>query len=182
MKTFSTFVIALLALIAVNAHASGVPEDDLKEYGRGIIQDYSNMHEGEDIQWLWIAPGVKLADSRYKVASVKNLTMLVDHDMENVFKTTLGEELERAGSRDAGVPQLSVDVGVYWAERANMAKAWIPFAGAHVAQAGVGIELVFRNAHGDIVAKVRQSGREGAQLADAARELCDDIAQFVHTH
>lgn len=182
MKFIATVLLAAFALFTIAAHASGVPEDELEEYGQGIIQDYSNMHEGEDIQWLWVAPGVKLANYRYKVKSVENLTMLVDDDIETVLNKNMAKQLNRAGSRDKSAPVLNVDVAVYWAERANSAKAWIPFAGMHVAQAGAGIELLFKDSSGKLVAKIRQSGREGSQLSSAAQELSDDVAKFVHSH
>jgi hypothetical protein len=57
---------------------------------------------------------------------------------------------------------------------------WIPYAGGHLAQAGLGVELVFKDAAGTVVAKIRHSGREGDKLKDAAEELVDDIRRFVH--
>ena len=175
-----TIVFAALSLFVIGVHASGVPEDELKENGKGIIHDYSNMQEGDDIDWLWVAPGVKLSDYRYHVKSVKNLTMLVDDDLTKVLESNLGKQLNRAGSRDRNAPVLSVEVAVYWAERANRAKGWIPFAGMALAQAGVGVELMFTDKSGKLVAKIRHSAREGEHLADAGQETSDDIAEFIH--
>lgn len=182
MRFRSTAWLSLLALVTANAFASGVPEKDLKEYGRGIITDYSNMHEGEDIQWYWVADGTRLAEHNCSVGSVKNLTVVVDHGMRDVFKEELPEVLKRACTGDAEAAPLTVDVGIYWAERANTSKAWIPFVGGHVMQAGVGIELVFKNAQGQPVATIRQSGREGGALESASRELMDDVAKFTRSH
>jgi hypothetical protein len=66
-----------------------------------------------------------------------------------------------------------------WAQRANRAKMWIPHAGGHLAQAGVGIELIFRDASGYIVARIRHADREGDALEAAAEERVDDIAGDV---
>lgn len=177
-----SFLLPVLLLASGSAFASGVPQDDLQEYGKGIIADYGDMQAGEDIQWYWIAPGSALADHRCNVASVENLTVTVDHDMRDVFKEELPEVLGRVCSDDAAAAPLDIDVGIYWAERANTAKAWIPFVGGHLMQAGVGIEMVFRGADGQVVAKLRQSGREGGELRDSSRELVDDIARFVRGH
>ncbi len=177
---FRTIVFAALSLFVLGVHASGVPEDELKENGKGIIHDYSNMHEGDDIDWLWVAPGVKLADYRYTIKSTKNLTMLVDHDLMKVFKDDFPEQLRKAGSRSASAPTLNVDLAVYWAEHANRAKAWIPFSGGHLAQAGVGVEFVFRDKSGKVVAKIRHAAREGGRLEDAGQEVCDDVAEFIN--
>ncbi len=59
---------------------------------------------------------------------------------------------------------------------------WIPHAGGHLAQAGVGIEPVFTDSTGKVVAEVRHSGREGDHLEDAAEELVDDIRPFVSSN
>ena len=182
MRNRTIALFPLLALAAFTACASGVPEEELKDFGKGIITDYSNMQEGEDIQWYWIAPGTKLADHHCTLASSENLTTTVDHDLRDVLKEELPEVIQRACSRDASAPPLKVDTAVYWTERANTAKAWIPFAGGHLMQAGVGMEVVFKDTSGKIVAKIRQSGREGHELKDAAREIFDDIGQFVREH
>ncbi len=174
---------AALALFAVTAQADDTIQESLQEDGKGIIQDYSNMHAGDDLEWLWIKPGVKLSDYRYKVTSVENLTLHVDDDLEDVLENTLGKQLNRAGARgDKSAPLLNVAVGLYWTERANVSKAWIPFAGGHLAQAGVGVELVFTDSKGNVVAKIRHSAREGRELADAGREISDDIAEYVNEH
>ena len=181
-KPFPALALFALSLFVIGVHASGVPEDELKEDGRGIIQDYSNMHEGDDIDWLWVAPGVQLANYRYKLKSARNLTMRADHDLMNVLKNNFPEQLQRAGSRDANAPTLSVDLAVYWAEHANRAKAWIPFSGGHLAQAGVGVECIFRDPDGKIVANIRHAAREGERLEDAGQEVADDIAEYVHAN
>lgn len=181
-KILHTMLLATLAVFAVVAYASGVPEDELEEYGTGIIQNYTDMEEGEDIDWLWVAPEIHLANYRYSVQSVKNLTTIADKDLMDVLNSNLGEQLALAGSHDDGAPTLNVEVAVYWAERANRSKRWIPFAGMHLAQAGAGIELLFKDQDGKLVAKIRHSAREGNELVYAGQELSDDLAGFVRAH
>ncbi|HET8897876.1 MAG TPA: hypothetical protein VFN09_03755 [Rhodanobacteraceae bacterium] len=182
MRHRTIALLPFLAFMATAAFASGVPQDDLKEYGKGIITDYSNMQEGDDIQWYWIAPDANLAKHHCTLASFKNLAPTVDHGMRDVFKEEFPEILNHVCSDDAKAPKLHVSAAVYWAERANTARAWIPFAGGHMMQAGIGAEFVFKDASGKVLAKIRQSGREGMQLEDSARELLDDVAKFVQNH
>lgn len=176
-----TVVILAVAMLSLGSlHASGVDPENLKEYGKGIIKDYSDMNESEDIEWLWVAPKVQLSTYQFKLKPVENLTDLSDSDMEETINEGLPKVLKRVGSKDG--PTLQVESAVYWAQRANRSKMWIPVVGGHVAQAGVGVELVFKNSKNEIVAKIRHSGREGDKLEDAAQELVDDIAKFVKTH
>lgn len=179
-------IFCLLALLCATcafgvAHAA-VEAENLDEYGRGIISDYSNMGPIGEIEYAWIKPGVKLSDYRFNLQSFENLTIVVDPGMEETFNKVFPKQLSRGGSREAAAPVLNVKGAVYWVERANAAKIWIPFAGGHMAQAGVGIELVFTNGAGEVVAKIRQSGREGRELKAAALGLSDDVARFVRDH
>ncbi|HEX7341666.1 MAG TPA: hypothetical protein VF269_05260 [Rhodanobacteraceae bacterium] len=184
MRYRNFVLLGLLALTAVPAFASSGNglKSDIKDNGRGIITNYGNMQEGSDVQWYWIAPGAKLSSYRCKVGTVKNLTTIVDHGLRDTLKSDVPAVFNRDCSSAKGAKSLTVDVGVYWAERANRHKAWIPFAGAHLAQAGVGIEMVFHDASGKIIAKLRDSGREGSKLGEAADDVLDDISKFIHDH
>lgn len=175
-------VAVLAAALACAPAYAAVDQKHLDQYGKGIIQDYSDMTKGEQLEWVWVAPQVKLSEHRMQLGKVENLTSVVDTEMEETVENDLPRTLERAGARDAKAPVLKVDAAIYWANRANTAKAWIPFAGGHLMQAGVGIELVFRDAKGAVVSKVRHSGREGADLKRAAQELIDEFGQFVRSN
>ena len=176
-RKFATLVLCGLAFSTL--HAEGVDSDDLSEFGKGIITDYSNMAETDRIEWVWVAPGVRLSQHGFRTSPVENLTAMADAGMEDAFNANLERALQRIGARNPGAPKLDVKSAVYWANRASSGKRWIPYVGGHLAQAGVGIELVFTNAQGDVVAKVRHSGREGDELQHAAEELVDDLRAFV---
>jgi hypothetical protein len=182
MSIRSKFAGVLVALVAMPSFAAGVDQENLDEYGRGIIADYGDMARAEPIEWAWVKEGVRLSDHRFEPAQVRNLTSVADLDMEQGFDDTLALSLQRSGARDEAAPLLTVDTAIYWANRANRAKIWIPYAGGHLAQAGVGVELVFKDASGEVVAKIRHSGREGDQLEAAAKELVDEISGFVRSH
>lgn len=172
----------LLALLPMTNLLAAVPKDHLDKYGRGIIQDYTDMKDGGDIEWVWVAPGTRLSTYQFKMGKFENLSKSVDDDMVEVVEEDLPRALAKAGKSDASAPTLTVDTAIFWAERANRAKIWIPYAGLHVAQAGVGVELVFRDSSGKIVAKIRHSGREGEQLEAAAEELVDDLTGYIRGH
>lgn len=179
-RKISRVIIVALLLFSVGVAVAGVDKDDLKENGTGIIKNYTDMNEADPLDWAWVKPGVNLSHYRYKMGTYQNLAMIVDPDMDKALKTVLPKELKRAGSRDAHAPLLTYQVAVYWSERANASKGWIPFAGASLAQAGVGVEMIFTDASGHVVCKIRHAAREGGQLKKAAMEIADDVAEFVH--
>ncbi|MDX1583834.1 MAG: hypothetical protein R3338_09570 [Thermoanaerobaculia bacterium] len=172
--------IATLALLIAAPVWAAVDQGHLEEYGKGIIEDYSNMEHG-DLEWVWIAPGINLSEYKIDVGEFENLSEAYDGDMMETLNEGMRKALERMAP-DSPKGTLTTENAVFWAERANSAKRWIPFAGGHVAQAGVGLEMVFRNSEGEVVAKLRHSGREGSRLSDAAWELIDEIADWAHSH
>ncbi len=177
---FALVMTVVLIAFAAPLMAAGVDPEELDEYGRGIIEDYSNMEHG-DLEWVWIAPGIRISDYKVDIGEFENLSEAYDGDMME----TLNEGMRKAFTKMSSGEKkgtLTTQNAVYWAERGNSAKRWIPFAGSHVAQAGLGIEMVFRDADGKIVAKLRHSGREGDRLSDAAWELTDEVADWAHSN
>lgn len=171
--------IAALGVALAGSAAAQVEQENLDEFGTGIIKDYGNMTATETIEWVWIAPGVKLGSHRFEVKPVDNLTSYDDGDMEEMINKSLTRTMQRISARNDGAELLQITPAVYWAQRGNRAKVWIPFTGGHLAQAGIGLELVFTDTSGKEVAKIRHSGREGEKLQDAAEELIDDLRKFV---
>lgn len=178
----SLALVSCLLLAAPAVFAGGVPKDSLDEYGRGIIEDYSDMKEGDPVEWFWVAPGVKLGDFTIDLGEFENLSKVNDERMLETLGDGLSKAFARAAKGGGKKGTLTTENAVYWAERGNSAKRWIPVAGGHLAQAGIGVEMVFKDAEGNVVAKLRHSGREGAQPADAAWELVDEVAGWVYSH
>lgn len=183
---YQTFMLVpLLALLASHAIASTLSsdlKDDLQSDGRGIVTDYSNMHEGDDIDWIWVAPNTTLADHRCALRSFKNMTDIHDHGLRDMIKDDLPRALARSCSRKSSAALLHVDVAEYHVERASAGKAWIPFAGSHLAQAEVCMEFVFHGGGDTVVGKVRHCAREGNELRSAADEVLDDVGDFIRSH
>ncbi len=159
-----------------------VNSDDYKEddfVKTGVIDDYSDMVEGDDIEWVWVAPGFKLSDHKYQVEDMGNKSEVSAKSLPRKMKEALQDSLDNAGGKGSTV---TVEGSIYWAEKSSEGKRWIPYAGGHLAQAGVGVELVLRDSSGKTVAKIRHSGREGSDIDDAAEEVSDDIREFVDGH
>jgi hypothetical protein len=190
MKKFAA-VIALLAVSAMPAFAARggkskfVDSDDYKdkdEFRSAIIEDYTGMVEGDGIEWVWVADGVKLSD--YKIVldgKFSNKSEINDKAMVSTLNDGFDDGVNRQNDKKTK-GTLKAQGGIYWAERANRGKMWIPYAGGHLAQAGVGIELILTDASGKTVAKIRHSGRQGDKPEEAAEELLDDLSAFVAEH
>jgi hypothetical protein len=150
-------------------------EDDFE---KGIIEDYSDMVEGDGVEWVYLADGVSLNDYSIKVGKVKNESDISNKSMLETAEETLNDALDRKGN-EGRKGTLTAETAVYWAERRSEGKRWIPYAGGHLAQAGVGIEMILRDSKGTIVAKIRHSGRQGDELDHAAEEVADEIVDFI---
>jgi len=156
-----------------------VNSDDYKEdFEKGIIDDYSEMVEGDGIEWCYIADGVKLSSYKIKVNKFKNMSDITSKSMQETLEDSLPDAIERAGGK-ANKGTLTTENAIYWAERASAGKKWIPYAGGHLGQAGVGVEMIFKDSSGKIVALLRHSGRQGESVDDAAEEIADDIANWI---
>lgn len=175
-----------LALIPTVAFASpkklvNDSEYSDKDFRKCIIKDYSDMVDGDDIKWVWTNPSVKLSGYRLKEGKVENKSDLRSKSMQEtvkkVFKDTF-EDMEGKGA--SGI--LTADICIYEAQNFSGGKAWIPFVGSHEMQAGVGVEMVLRDAKNRVVGKFRHSAREGAQIENAAQEVASDLMKYIGNH
>jgi len=147
-----------------------------KDFIKGCLSDYGDLVKGDDIEWVWVSPGTTLAGHKLSMAKFDNKTeelrkAQVD-EIKDIFKEVLGK---LKGDKEA----LSADICIYEVQKFSAAKAWIPFAGGHQMQAGIGVELVIKNAGGKAVAKFRHFAREGARVEDAAQEVAEDLKKYI---
>ena len=188
MVTSHCIMAVMLALFIFPNYAECTPaklvessEYKEKDFHKGIITDYSNMVDGDDVQWVWIDPAIKLSQYGLKVGKVENRSDLRSRSMvetvRNVFKDTFAD-LKAKGGKGT----LSADLCIYEAENFSAGKAWIPFAGGHQMQAGIGIEMVLRDARNRTVGKFRHFAREGAQIEAAAQEVAGDLMKYIASH
>lgn len=145
-----------------------------KDFRKGCISDYANMVKGDDIDWVWVSPGLKLANYRVSLGKFENYadelrSSQVD-EVKSIFKEYLGKLKGQNGA-------LVADMCVYEVQKFSPGKAWIPFAGGHQMQAGVGVELTVKE-KGKLIAKFRHFAREGAKIEDAAQEVAEDLKKY----
>lgn len=178
----ASFVIS--GLVAADLHAGRrdkfVNSREYKDsdFQKGIIEDYSDMVEGDGVEWYYKADGIKLSEYKVKIGKFKNMSEITSKSMIETLEESLPESIERAGGKGSS-GTLTTENAVYWAERSSAGKKWIPYAGFHVGQAGVGVEMVFKDSSGKVVAKIRHSGRQGENVEEAAEEIADDIANWL---
>jgi len=184
---FRCAIIALAAVFLFPFTAMGEKKlvDDSeykdKDFKKCNISDYSKMVDGDDIGWVWVDPSVKLAGYMMKVGKVENKSEIRSKSLVTTVKSTFSSyfgDMETKG----GSGTLTADVCIYMAENFSAGKAWIPFAGGHEMQAGLGVEMVVRDGKNRTVAKFRHSAREGAQLEAAAQEVAGDLVKYISSH
>lgn len=188
-KAFSsgvTIIVAALLLTPVGAVCSPkklVESSDYtdKDFRKCIITDYSNMVDGDDVQWIWINPAVKLSEYKIVEGKLDNKSDIHSKAMvtsvKNIFRDIFADR-ESKGNKGT----LTADLCIYEAENFSPGKAWIPFAGGHQMQADIGVEMVLRDAKNRIVGKFRHAAREGAQIEAAAQEVAGDLMKYIDSH
>lgn len=179
-----TVLVAALLLAAAPACAERLMDSDDykdKDFRKCIIADYSDMADGDDIQWVWTDPSVKLAGYRLKLGKVENKSQLRSRSLVESVRSVFGDTFADMEPKGANAT-LTADVCIYEAEHFSAGKAWIPFVGGHQMQAGMGVEMVLRDGKNRIVAKFRHSAREGAEIEAATHEVAGDLMKYVGDH
>jgi hypothetical protein len=149
-----------------------------KDFQRGCISNYNDLVQGDRIDWVWINPGVILGDYSLTIDKFDNLTDDIKssqiEDIKSIFKDYLGKLKGKKGS-------LSANMCIYEVQKFSPGKAWIPYAGGHLMQAGLGVEMILSD-KGKTVAKIRHFARQGSRLEDAAEETASDLKKYISKH
>ncbi len=180
---FFLAVTLLAAATTVSAADKLVESSDFtdKDFKKCNITDYSNMVDGDDIQWVWTDPAAKLSRYKIKVNSVENKsevrTKSLVRSVNEIFSETFAD---RDDTGESGT--LTADICIYEAEHFSAGKAWIPFVGGHQMQAGMGVEMILRDGNNKTVAKFRHSAREGAEIDAATQEVANDLTAYIYNH
>ena len=150
-----------------------------KDFHKGIITDYEDMVKGDRIDWVWVNPGTTLSDYKVTVGSIKNMSeshgaAMVD-SVKTIFKSSFGDLKGSKGT-------LSAELCIYETQDYAPGKAWIPFAGGHVMQAGMGIEMILRDHNNKTVAKFRQFDHQGTEVTGAAQAVADHLVNYISKH
>lgn len=175
----SLFLIIILPLSAFCGSDRFIDSDDYKskDFKKGILSDYNDLNETRDVNWAWIASGTNLADHKISIESFEDATDEVGKNQLSSIKAIFQDTLERVkGSKGA----LTAKISIHEVQKYSPGKAWIPFAGGHQMQAGVGVEVLLKDKSGKVVGKIRHFARNGVAFETAAQESADDIRKFIN--
>ncbi len=179
LLVFSLFLLMVSPLTALCRSDNFVDSDDYKskDFKKGILVDYSELKDGKEVEWAWVASGIKLADYKLSIKSFDDATDDVGKSQLSSLKTIFIDELDKLkGSKGT----LTAKISIHDIQKYSPGKAWIPFAGGHQMQAGVGVEVLFQDKSGKTVGKIRHFAREGVALESAAQESAEDIRKFIN--
>lgn len=178
----AAFLLAVLSPLAAFCKSDRfVDSDDYKDknFKQGILTDYSDLAKGDDIEWVWVSPGVTLSEHKYSLGKFVDATEDLGKTPLNAIKDSFTETLGKIKG-DKGA--LTVDINIYDAQKFSYGKAWIPFAGGHQMQAGLGVEMLIKDKKGRTVAKIRHFAREGTAVEQAGEEVATDIKKYILKH
>ncbi|MBI2214486.1 MAG: serine/threonine protein kinase [Acidobacteria bacterium] len=135
-------------------------------FKRGIIRNYDDMWAGTDVDWASVARGVKLSQYAIKVGPFRNMTRYNSSALKRTLEVTLQDEFDGiAGSKGTLLTQNAI----IWASDAEDGPT------------GLGIEMIFRDPSGRVVAKLRNFVRDYPP-DDAAEEMLEQLTDFVEDH
>ncbi len=135
-------------------------------FKRGIIRDYSDMWAGTDVDWASVARGVKLSQYTIKVGKFRNMTRYDSAALRNVLESDLQDEFDGiAGPKGT----LTTQNAIIWASNSEEGEK------------GLGIEMIFRDSSGQVIAKLRNFVRDYPP-EEAAEEMLEQLTDFVEDH
>jgi hypothetical protein len=151
-----------------------------KDFIKGCIGDYSDIVKGDDLDWVWISPGITLSQYKIVIGKFENMSDELRSSQVEEVKATYKEILSKVKGDGKGT--LTADICVYEFQKFSAGKAWIPFAGGHQMQAGMGVEVILRDKAGKTVAKIRDMARSGSTAVDAADESASNLKKYLNKH
>ncbi len=147
-----------------------------------VLSDYRELVEQQTVTWGWVDPAVKVGGpGKIDVRPIRNVSDVTDSAVAPKLQRDFEEALERIG-KTPGKGGLTLESCIVWMERFEPSKAFIPFAGGHLMQAGVGVEIAITDPSGRTVAKIRHSVREGTDPSASAGKIADDVANYLRDH
>jgi serine/threonine-protein kinase len=136
-------------------------------FQRGIIRDYSDLASGHfDANWAAIAPNVRLSNYRVVLSGLRNLTSLQNAAVTSTLGPTLQERLNEIATDHNASSTVSARGAIFWAETSPEKKR------------GIGVEMIFVDPSGRVIAKVRHTVFDRS-IEDAAEGIADALADFV---
>jgi hypothetical protein len=179
------FAIALTAVLVLSARPAEAAKktfldsDDAKERDepQKYLKDYDKLTKGKDADWVYFPSG---SLKSFKTVTVKefeeNGRGREARDAAREGKDYMEQWLDKQGFK---VVKSGGDLLV----EGNVFNAWEPhgaarYWGGWAANPGVGLEVVARDAKGNIVAEVRHKAK-GSTIRDAVENGLEDVAKAL---
>jgi DNA-binding protein Fis len=176
------FVVAILLPAAALCGSDRLVDNNEykdKDFHAGIIKDYGDMVKGDGVNWVWVASSGKLGDYKVKVGSITNKSDSHSRSLVDTVKSTFSNYFADVAGPNG---TLTAEMCVTEVQQYAPGKAWIPFAGGHQMQAGIGIEIILRDQNNKVVAKLRHFDRRGMDVKDAVEEVADHMVNYISKH
>jgi hypothetical protein len=182
-RLFVTGLVVLFALAAVPAEAAKgkgfLDSDDAKEREepQKFLPDYDKLTKGKDADWVYFPEG---SLKKYKTVMVKDFEEngkgREARDAARDGKEYTEQWLEKEGFE-------IVEKGADLTVEGNVFNAWEPSGGARywggwMANPGVGLEVIVKDASGKIVGEVRHKSR-GSTVEDAVENALEEVCSAI---
>ena len=136
------------------------------------------MVKGDGIDWVWVAPSEKLTNYKIRVGSITN--KYDSHSKSLVESVRSSFERSFADMDFAGVNgMLTAELCITEVQEYSRGKRFIPFAGRHLAQAGMGIEIILRDQNNRLVAKLKDFDRRGYDVRFGVKEVTSHMVSYI---
>jgi hypothetical protein len=177
------FGLALLIPSAALSRSEKLIDDNEykdKDFHKGIITDYTDMVKGDDVDWVWVKPGETLSQYKVKLGNIENKSDMLTRSLTESVKSIFEEYF--ANGTKGGKGTLTADLCITEVQKFSPGKAWIPFAGGKLMQAGMGVEIILFDQNKTIVAKLRHFDRQGQDVRSAAEEVAGHMTRYITMH
>jgi len=176
-------LVLLLALSAAPLEAAKgktfVDSDDAKEADEPhkFLQNYDKLTKGKDADWVYFPEG---GLKKFKTVMVKDFVEngkgREARDAARDGKEYMEQWLEKQGFELA-------EKGAELVVEGNIFNAWEPSGGARywggwMANPGVGLEVMIKDASGKLIGEIRQKSR-GSTVEDAVENALEEVAAAI---
>jgi hypothetical protein len=177
---FVVSILLVISLIALPAFAKKdvlTEDSDFREADEvwDFIPDYTGMIEGDDVDWIWMKPGLDL--SKYKTVVVpmfENRSRMIDVNAQDLLTDNMIQAMNRFGARTV---EKGGEITVYgcmvdYSPGSGSAEFWVGYG---VGNPFIEVEIyVVDNSTGEIITKVRHQAMDST-IPSAAAEVITDI-------
>lgn len=144
---------------------TAAPEYSDASFRAGVIPDYEVLTKGNGVNWLWTAPGFRFVQHKIRIGAFRNVTAYDSPQLHANLGDAFQEQVDSV-TEDAKGETLTTENAIVWTETSRGKKR------------GMGVEMVFRDGKGNIVAMLRHMERESSPEA-ASEEVVEAVVDFI---